>query len=112
MTITDKENYSILEDDKDNVEGFSNYLENHAYEQFKNKNVVINLLKYKHLTLKELLTFLQLSNKHRQQNKSFIIVNDALNANDIPEELAVVPTLREAEDYIQLDELQREFGNE
>lgn len=109
MTITEKENYSILEDEKDNVEGFSNYLENHAYPQFKNKNVVINLLKYKELSLKELLTFLHLSNNHRKQNKSFIIVNDVLNTNDIPEELAVVPTLKEADDYIQLDELQREF---
>lgn len=109
MKITEKENYSILEDDKDNVEGFSNYLENHAYPQFKNKNVVIDLLKYKKLTLKELLTFLQLSNKHRKQNKSFIIVNDTININEIPDELAVVPTLKEADDYIQLDELQREF---
>lgn len=112
MKITEKENYSILEDDKNNVEGFSNYLENHAYDQIKNHNVVIDLLKYNELTLEELLTFLNLSNNHRKQNKSFIIVNDALSIDDIPDELAVVPTLHEAEDYIQMDELQREFGLE
>jgi|SRR5690625_353993 len=110
MTITEKDNYIIIEDDKNNVEGFSNYLENHAYNQFKDKHVVIDLLKYENLTLEELLTFLRLSNKQRGKNKSFIIVNNALAIEDIPDELAVVPTLREAEDYIELDELQRQFG--
>lgn len=112
MKITEKENYSILEDDKNNVVGFSNYLENHAYDQIKEINVVIDLLKYNQLTLEELLTFLNLSNNHRKQHKSFIIVNDALSIDEIPDELAVVPTLHEAEDYIQMDELQREFGLE
>lgn len=112
MKIVDKENYSILEDDKNNVTGFSNYLENHAYDQIKDKNVVIDLLKYDNLSLEELLTFLNLSNNHRKQNKSFILVNNALDIDEIPDELAVVPTLHEAEDYIQMDELQREFGLE
>ncbi len=112
MNIIEKENYSILEDDKNNVTGFSNFLENHAYNQIKDKNIVIDLLKYKKLTLEELLTFLKLSNKQRKENKSFVIVNDAINIEDIPEELAVVPTLHEAEDYIQMEELQREFGLE
>jgi|SRR5699024_6995883 len=112
MKIIEKENYNILEDDKNNVVGFSNYLENHAFDQIKDKNVVIDLLKYENLTLEELLTFLKLSNKQRKENKSFVIVNNAIEIEEIPEELAVVPTLHEAEDYIQMEELQREFGLE
>lgn len=112
MKITDKEKFSILEDDKNDVKGFSNYLENHAYKHFKDKNVVVDLKKYKDLSLEELLTYLKLSNKHRQNKKSFVIVNDTVNIDDVPEELAVVPTIHEAEDYIEMDELQREFGLE
>lgn len=110
MKITEKENFCILEDDKNNVKGFSNYLENHAYKKIKDKNVVIDLLKYENLSLEELLGFLKLSNKQRSQHKSFVIISNANNIDNVPEELAVVPTLQEADDYIQMEELQREFG--
>lgn len=112
MKKIDKKNYTILEDDKNNVEGFSHYLENHAYKHIKDKNLVINLLKYGDLSLDQLLTFLKLSNKQRKKNKSFVIVNDTINIERIPDELAVVPTLPEAADYIEMEELQREFGLE
>lgn len=110
MQITDKENYFIISDDKNDPKGFSNYLENHAYDQIKDKNVVIDLLKYGKLSLEELLTFLKLSNTHRKQKKSFVIVNDTINIQNVPDELAVVPSLQEASDYIDMEELQREFG--
>lgn len=110
MTINEKETYLIVEDDKNNVTGFSNYLENHAYDQIKDSNIVVNLLKYGKLTLDELLSFLKLSNKHRAANKSFVIVNDTINIDHVPDELAVVPTMQEAEDYIQMEDMEREFG--
>jgi len=37
MKITEKENYIVVEDDKNDVLGFSNYLENHAYDEIKAK---------------------------------------------------------------------------
>lgn len=110
MKITKKENYSIIEDDKNNVKGFANYLENHVYDQIKDKNIIINLLKYGDLNLEQLLTFLSLSNKHRQKNKSFVIVNDTINIDDVPDEMAIVPSVQEAADYIDMEELQRDFG--
>ncbi|MBW2960621.1 ribonuclease Z [Mesonia aestuariivivens] len=110
MKLTEKENYSIVEDDKNEVAGFSNYLENHAYDKIKDKNIVVDISKYGELTLKELLSFLQLSNQHRANNHSFVIVNDTINIDHIPEELMVVPTLLEAGDVIQMDEIQRDLG--
>lgn len=110
MKITEKENYIIVEDDKNDVLGFSNYLENHAYDEIKAKNVVVDILKYGELSLEELLSFLQLSNQHRANNHSFVIVNDTINIDQVPEELMVVPTLLEACDVIQMDEIQRELG--
>lgn len=112
MQITKKENFIIIEDDKNDPKGFSNYLEKYAYDDIKDKNVVIDLLKYGELNLDELLTYLKLSNKHRRRKKSFVIVNDTINIQNVPDELAVVPTLQEASDYIDMEELQREFGLE
>ncbi len=83
----------------------------------KNENVVVDILKYGALELEELLGFLELSTIHRAKStihrankKSFVIANDAINIDKIPEELVVVPTLREAEDIIQMEELERELG--
>ncbi|MDR6300742.1 ribonuclease Z [Mesonia maritima] len=110
MKITKQENYWILEDEKDNVKAFASYLENKAYAEFENKNVVIDILKYGSLSLEELLSFLELSNKHRAQNHSFVIANDTINIDQVPEELIVVPTLLEAGDVIQMEEIERDLG--
>src|SRR5699024_9528245 len=100
----------VIEDDKSSVKGFSNYLENIAYKHFKDQNVVIDLQKYPQLKLEELLSFLKVSNRHRKRKKSFVIVNDTILIDQIPDELAVVPTMREAKDFIQMEELERELG--
>lgn len=110
MKLTDKENYSIVEDDKNNVEGFSNYLENHAYDQIRDKHIIVDIIKYGKLTLEELLSFLELSNKQRKRKKSFVIVNDTINIEHLPEELVVVPTMREAVDVIQMEDIERDMG--
>lgn len=109
MKVTEKEGYKILEDEKDNVAEFASFLES-MHKNFKDDNVVIDILKYGELELQELLKFLKLSNKHRQGKKSFIIANDAINIDHVPEELIVVPTLDEAGDIIQMEEIERDLG--
>lgn len=109
MKVTEKENYKILEDEKNDVMGFASFLES-VHENFKDDNLVVDILKYGELSLEELLSFLKLSNMHRKNRKSFVIANDAINIDRVPEELQVVPTLREAEDIIQMEEIERDLG--
>lgn len=109
MKVTEKEGYKILEDDRGDLAGFANYISKH-HSKFKKDNVVVDILDYGSLDLKELLMFLEISNLHRTQKRSFVIANDAINIDVVPEELIVVPTLREAEDIIKMEELERELG--
>ncbi|MGX1025039.1 ribonuclease Z [Psychroflexus sp. MBR-150] len=109
MQSIKKDNYIILKDDKDNPKDFARFIES-LLDQFKSNNLVIDLLKYGKLTLEELLTFLKPSLKHYQNKKSFIIVNDTILIDNVPEELRVVPTLKEAEDLIQMEEIERDLG--
>ena len=109
MRIEKKENYLLITDDKDSITDFASRLTTN-HHQFENENVVVDILKYGELELEELLGFLELSTVHRANKKSFVIANDAINIDKIPEELFVVPTLREAEDVIQMEELERELG--
>ena len=109
MQSIKKENYIILKDEKDNPKDFANFIYG-LLDQFQSDNLVIDILKYGKLTLDELLTYLKPSLKHYKNNKSFIIVNDTIVIDDVPEELRVVPTLQEAEDMIQMEEIERDLG--
>ncbi len=79
-------------------------------EKYKGQNVVLNLLKYEDLDLPQLLLFLKTSDLHRKTKQSFVIVNDALEIEEIPFEMIVVPTLQEAEDIIEMEEIERDLG--
>ncbi len=109
MKVINKEGYKIFEDEKNDVSEFAGFLEN-IHSRFNDKNVVVDLLKYGELKLEELLKFLELSNRHRKGKKSFVIANDTINIEQVPQELLVVPTLQEAEDIIQMEEIERELG--
>lgn len=109
MKVVEKENYKILRDQKENVKDFASFLES-IHDSLKNDNLVVDILKYGQLELEELLAFLPLSIKHRKNKKSFVIVNDTINIDRVPEELIVVPTLLEAEDIIQMEEIERDLG--
>ena len=109
MKVIEKENYLILRDEKGDVKKFPSYLEQ-QYDKFRDNNLVVDILRHGELELEELLMFLKLSNRHRKNKHSFVIANDAINIDRVPDELVVVPTLREAEDIIQMEELERDLG--
>ena len=109
MKTEEKDNYTIFRDEKEDVNDFAQFL-TQIQDRFKDKNIVTDITKYGELTLEELLMFLKLSTTHRKGKKSFVIVNDTINIDSVPEEIHVVPTLQEAEDLIGLEELERDLG--
>ncbi|MDT0647717.1 ribonuclease Z [Zunongwangia sp. F260] len=109
MKTIEKENHLLIENDQDSITSFASYLTKH-HDEFIAYNVVIDIQKYENLRLDELLGFLELSNIHKKQKKSFVIVNNALHMDKVPEELMVVPTLQEAEDVVQMEEIERDLG--
>ncbi|OUR98990.1 ribonuclease Z [Flavobacteriales bacterium 33_180_T64] len=80
------------------------------YERFKNDNIIISLTTLNKVKLTDIVEFLQLSNKHRKAKHSFVIVTEKANLNDIPDEIVVVPTLQEAYDIIEMEEIERDLG--
>ncbi|SFJ43285.1 ribonuclease Z [Myroides guanonis] len=58
----------------------------------------------------DLLLFEELALSQAEENKSFVIVVENIDFNEFDEELVVVPTLLEAHDIIEMDEIQRDLG--
>lgn len=96
---------------QENIE-LSAFLENlnKAYAEIKNDQLIINLFSFSALTASNVLEFLELSNKHRAANKSFVLVTNKVSYDEVPEEMCVVPTLQEARDIIEMEEIERDLG--
>tara|TARA_R100000935_G_C2706360_1_gene112318 strand:- start:237 stop:569 length:333 start_codon:yes stop_codon:yes gene_type:complete len=109
MKITKKEEYLIIENTNTNLVDFAEYITEN-YSEYRNDNVIVDLLNNTQFELKDALLFLEISNIHRAEKKSFVIANAAISIDVIPDELIVVPTLGEAEDIIKMEELERELG--
>ncbi len=83
---------------------------NKKYPAIKNDHLIINLFSFSKLNAGDVLEFLQLSNIHRSAKKSFVLVTNKVSYDDVPEEICVVPTLQEARDIIEMEEIERDLG--
>jgi hypothetical protein len=81
-----------------------------TYPKFKNDNVIVNLSVMAEVTLQDMTEFLELSKQHRNTKHSFVIVTDKAKLDEMPEMLIVVPTLKEAYDIIEMEEIERDLG--
>lgn len=83
---------------------------NKAYPKIKDDQLIINLFSFEKLTAGNVLEFLDLSNKHRAAKKSFVLVTEKVTYDEVPEEIVVVPTIQEASDIIEMEEIERDLG--
>lgn len=80
------------------------------YPKFKNNNIIVSLSSLNKLKLQDIVEFLELSNTHRATNHSFVIVSNKIDLDIVPDEIVVVPTIKEAYDIIEMEEMERDLG--
>ncbi|GGH48130.1 ribonuclease Z [Mangrovimonas yunxiaonensis] len=80
------------------------------YNGFKNDNIVVSLTGLKPVSLQDVVEFLKISNDHRAAKNSFVVVASNANFDEMPDEIVVVPTLKEAYDVIEMEEMERDLG--
>ena len=110
MRVDKHKNYTVLADERNDVAKFASYLEHKVPVSYEKDHLIIDLLEFKDLTLDELLLFLKLSSYQRGGKHSFVLISDAIDIDEIPDELVVVPTLQEAADIIEMEEIERDLG--
>ena len=79
------------------------------YPKFKNNNVIVNLTALRLIGIEDIIKFLQISNSHRASKQSFVIVSKVA-IKEYLNEIIVVPTLQEAYDIIEMEEIERSLG--
>ena len=109
MESIKKDNFTILKEEKGTSTDFANFL-NSTINDYSDENIVVDLQNFNEIRADELLKFLSPSVAHYNNNKSFILVSRIVSIDDMPEELRIFPTLQEAEDMVQMEEIERDLG--
>lgn len=116
MTINQTETFTVLKAIDENsgkqiitiIDFFKEFNENYA--KFKDENLILDFSKNINIDLKEILLFSQISEEHKKNNKSFVIVCNGIKFDELPNELIAVPTFKEAEDIIDIEDIERDLG--
>jgi hypothetical protein len=109
MEFTAKGHTTIIRDSKDDLGELISKL-THEINTFKGQNLIIDLTHYGPIEKKHLLFFKPLSKDHERNKKSFVVVVSATDFNAFTDDLIVVPTLLEAHDMIEMEEIERDLG--
>jgi len=109
MKVEEKGHTIIIKDTQGDSNKFLEKL-TAEYNSFKNKNLVLDLSRDSELSLNGMLAFLPISNKHRKSKKSLVLVAPNFDYDDAPDEMVIVPTLLEAHDVIEMEEIERDLG--
>jgi hypothetical protein len=109
MIIDKNGNVSIITQEKATIIELVKKIQT-LYPKFKNDNIIISLTSLNKISLEDIVEFLQLSNTHRNTKHSFVIVSDKVDLDVVPDEIVVVPSIQEAYDVIEMEEMERDLG--
>jgi hypothetical protein len=109
MKVDKKGHTTIIKDTQGDVNSFLEKV-THEHNSFKSQNLILDITHDKEVTLKDIKLFSDLSKAHQKGKKSFVIVADGIDFNAVPTKLIVVPSLQEANDIIEMEEIERDLG--
>jgi anti-anti-sigma regulatory factor len=109
MIFNKEESFILVSQEEISIEIFLQNLEK-EYVKLKNDNLVIDLLGFSKLTPYNVISFLEIAKKCKKNGQSFVLVSDKVSYDDVPDEINLVPTIKEARDIIEMEEIERDLG--
>ena len=109
VAVMNKEKNIIVGPKQESIAAFFEQFKN-DYPELLNKNVIVDLSDIKINKASEVLVFLETAKSHAKARTSFVIITDQLNFDSLPEELIITPTMIEALDIVEMDEIGRDLG--
>ena len=109
MIIDRDGNITIIAQEKASVKTLVHNIEV-GYHKYKDYHLIVRLSSLEKILLEDIIEFLRLSNNHRSKKKSFVVVTSQADLDQMPDEIVVVPTLQEAYDIIEMEDIERDLG--
>ncbi|MEQ3661976.1 MAG: ribonuclease Z [Flavobacterium sp.] len=109
MKVEQRGHTTIIKETKGDIHTFIENISN-QYTSYSNQNLILDITHDNSINENDLNSFKELSKKHIKAKKSFVIVADNIDFNNIPNSITVVPSVLEAQDIIEMDEIERDLG--
>ena len=109
MKVDQKGHTTIIRDTQGAIQNFLEKL-THEHGSFKNQNLIVDVTHDKNVQLSDIKLFSDLSKLHSKGKKSFVLVASDIDFNAVPAQLTVVPSVQEAHDIIEMEEIERDLG--
>lgn len=109
MKVEQQGHTTIIKDTQGN---FSNFIIkiSEQFNSFKKQNLILDISKDENLNIKDLKEAKDLAKKHKKEKKTMVFVAENIDFNEIPDYLLVVPSILEAHDIIEMEEIERDLG--
>lgn len=109
MTIETKENITIIKDFSSDLPSLITNI-NNQIEELILQNTIIDISSYRYLSIKDFNTFFSIARNYKKAKKSLVIVVSDFDFDTISDKINLVPTLQEAHDIIEMEEIERDLG--
>lgn len=109
MKVEQKGHTTIIKDTESSFEVFMQKLTT-QYNSFKSVNLIIDVTHDKSFEISNLKQFSDFAKAHKKNKKSFVVVATAIDFNKVPTSITTVPSILEAHDIIEMEEIERDLG--
>ena len=109
MKVDHKGNNTIIRNTQYNTADFIGKFSN-VYPNYKDQNLILDLSFDHQLKLADVKLFSDLIKKHKKAKKSFVLVATDFDYNTVPANITLVPSILEAHDIIEMEEIERDLG--
>jgi hypothetical protein len=109
MQIEKKDTYTLISSDENTFEALQDSLLE-KISDFEKTHVILQISEKINVANKDFSLILKLAKNKQEKNTSFVLINAAINLDDLPEHINIVPTLQEAEDILEMEAIERELG--
>jgi len=109
MVVEKSEDFTLIKCSESTVSAFFVVFKE-KYTNFECANLIIDFSDLKGVNTENILLFLDISEKHRQDGTSFVVVVKGIDFDSLPDEIIAVPTLKEAQDIIEMEKIERDLG--
>ncbi|CAM1341383.1 hypothetical protein [Tenacibaculum aestuarii] len=109
MNTEHKTDYTLITSDENSFSDFFESFEK-EYVTLTGKNLILVISEQFNASNKNILLFLEYAHKHQDNGMSFVVVSKDVDIDEFPETFNIVPTLIEAKDVIEMENIQRDLG--
>lgn len=109
MHIERKENYILIKSGDILFKDFFDFFTS-EHDNYSNNSVIVNISSKVLAKEEEISLFLDYGQIHQENGTSFVVVYPKINVDNFPDTFNIVPTLLEAEDLLEMENIQRDLG--